>query len=263
MKSLWPVLRSAARWIVSAIHFFILAPTLVIIGIFLDPREHDWLQRSFCRRIAWLAGANVQARRAPGFDPQRSSFFVANHVNLFDPFVLYCAIPQFVRGWELESHFKIPAYGWLMKRFGNVPVPDTTRSSDLKRLWRMTKDALDRGTSLIVFPEARRTRDGRVGEFKDGVFRMALQLGIPIVPVSIVGSFEHHRTGNWMLWPSTITVHLHDTIVTAGLSKKDAAALRDRVEQIVSAPVEEQLLRSQEHAQGPLSDDSVSAGKCL
>jgi 1-acyl-sn-glycerol-3-phosphate acyltransferase len=127
----------------------------------------------------------------------------------------------------------------------------------------MTKDALDRGTSLIVFPEARRTRDGRVGEFKDGVFRMALQLGIPIVPVSIVGSFEHHRTGNWMLWPSTITVHLHDTIVTAGLSKKDAAALRDRVEQIVSAPVEEQLLRSQEHAQGPLSDDSVSAGKCL
>lgn len=238
MKNFWSVVRSAALWVVSIVHFFVMAPTLVILGIFLDPRKHDWLQRSFCRRIVWLAGAKVEARRSSGFDPQRPSFFVANHVNLFDPFVLYCAIPQFVRGWELESHFKIPAYGWLMKRFGNVPVPDTMRSSDLKRLWRLTKEALERGTSLIVFPEARRTRDGHVGDFKEGVFRMALQLGIPIVPVSIAGSFEHHRTGNWLLRPSTITVRLHDTIDTRKLAKNDAAGLRRRVEQMVSASVE-------------------------
>lgn len=261
MKRLWLVLRSAVLWVFSVIHFFIMAPTLVVIGIFLDPREHDWLQRAFCRRIVWLAGANVETRMSSGFDPQRASFFVTNHVNLFDPFVLYCAIPQFVRGWELESHFRIPAYGWLMKRFGNVPVPDKMRPSDLKRLWRLTKDSLERGTSLIVFPEARRSRDGDVGEFKDGVFRIALQLGIPIVPVSIVGSFEHHRTGNWMLWPTTITVHLHDTIDTASLPKKDVAALRTRVEAIVSAPVQERLSKSQEGATTPGSDDPDSPGK--
>lgn len=236
MRNLWPVVRSAALWTVSAIHFFITAPVLVLLGVFLNPRKHDWLQRAFCRRIVRLAGARVETHCSRGFDPRPSSFFVVNHVNLFDPFVLYCAIPQFVRGWELESHFKIPAYGWLMKRFGNVPVPDTIRPSDLKRLWRMTRDALERGTSLIVFPEARRTRDGHVGDFKDGVFRMALQLGVPIVPVSIVGSFEHHRTGNWMLWPSTITVYIHDTIETANLSKTDVASLRDRVYRAVSTP---------------------------
>src|SRR6202158_4322417 len=263
MKGALLVLRSAMLWILSLLHFFISAPVLVFLNIFLDMRKHDWLQRAFSRRIVFLSGARVEVVRSPGFDPKRTCFFMVNHVNLFDPFMLYCAIPQYVRGWELESHFKIPAYGWLMKRFGNVPVPDTIRPSDLKRLWRMTKDALGRGTSLIVFPEARRTRDGHVGEFKDGVFRIALQLGIPIVPVSIVGSFTHHRTGNWMLWPSTITVHLHDTIVTAGLSKKDSAALRDRVEQIVSGPVEQQLVKSAEHPQGQVSDDSVSAGKCL
>jgi 1-acyl-sn-glycerol-3-phosphate acyltransferase len=230
--------------VLSIAHFFIVAPMLVFLGIFLDPRKHDWLQRAFCRRIVWLAGAKVMALRSPGFDPQRPSFFVANHVNLFDPFVLYCAIPQFVRGWELESHFKIPAYGWLMKRFGNVPVPDNMRPSDLKRLWRLTKDALERGTSLIVFPEARRTRDGHVGDFKDGVFRMAHHLGIPIVPVSITGSFQHHRTGNWMLRPATITVHLHDTIDTTSLSKNDVATLREQVEKIVSTPVEQDLQKS-------------------
>jgi len=238
MKRAWLAFRSAVLWVFSGVHFFIAAPSLVALGIFLDPRKHDWLQRTFCRRIAFLAGVRVEVRRAPGFDPQRTSFFMVNHVNLFDPFILYCAIPQYVRGWELESHFKIPAYGWLMKRFGNVPVPDVRRPSDLKRMWRLTQDAVDGGTSLIIFPEAKRTRNGRVGEFQDGGFRVAQQLGISIVPVSLVGSYQHHRTGHWMLWPAVVTVYLHDTIDTRGLSKDQVPALRERVREIIAGPVE-------------------------
>jgi 1-acyl-sn-glycerol-3-phosphate acyltransferase len=241
MKRTLFALRSALLWFLSILHFFFVAPTLVLLGIFLDSRKHDWLQRGFCRRIAFLSGARVEVRRSPGFDPHRTSFFMVNHVNLFDPFILYCAIPQHVRGWELESHFKIPAYGWLMKRFGNVPVPDVRRPSDLKRMWRLTQDAIVRGTSLIIFPEAKRTRDGHVGKFQDGGFRVAQQLGVPIVPVSLVGSFQHLRTGHWMLWPATVTVYLHDTIETNGLSKENVPALRDRVREIISAPLEASL----------------------
>ena len=237
MKRGWLALRAAFLWVLSGLHFFAVAPTLVFLGIFLDPHKHDWLQRSFCRRIAYLSGARLEVVRSPGFDPQRTCFFMVNHVNLFDPFMLYCAIPQYVRGWELESHFKIPAYGWLMKRFGNVPVPDVRRPSDLKRMWRLTQDAIDGGTSLIIFPEAKRTRDGHVDLFEEGGFRVAQQLGIPIVPVSLVGSIKHHRTGHWMLWPATVTVHLHDTIDTKGMTKKDVAGLRERVREIISAPV--------------------------
>jgi 1-acyl-sn-glycerol-3-phosphate acyltransferase len=237
MKRGWLALRAAFLWVLSGLHFFAVAPTLVFLGIFLDPHKHDWLQRSFCRRIAYLSGARLEVVRSPGFDPQRTCFFMVNHVNLFDPFMLYCAIPQYVRGWELESHFKIPAYGWLMKRFGNVPVPDVRRPSDLKRMWRLTQDAIDGGTSLIIFPEAKRTRDGHVDVFEEGGFRVAQQLGIPIVPVSLVGSIKHHRTGHWMLWPATVTVHLHDTIDTKGMTKKDVAGLRERVREIISAPV--------------------------
>jgi 1-acyl-sn-glycerol-3-phosphate acyltransferase len=238
MKRALLAVRSVYLWFLSILHFFIAAPTLVFLAIFLDPRKHDWLQRDFCRRIAFFSGARVEVHCSAGFDPQRTSFFMVNHVNLFDPFILYCAIPQLVRGWELESHFKIPAYGWLMKRFGNVPVPDVRRPSDLKRMWRLTQDAVNGGTSLIIFPEAKRTRDGHLSEFQDGGFRVAQQLGVPIVPVSLVGSFQHHRTGHWMLWPATVTVHLHDTIDTEGLSKDAVPALRDRVREIISAPIE-------------------------
>jgi len=241
MKKGRSALRSVFLWIISGLHFFLAVPVLVFLSIFLDPRKHDWLQRGLCRRIAFLSGARVEARCARGFDPHRTCFFFSNHVNLFDPFMLYCAIPQFVRGWELESHFRIPAYGWLMKRFGNVPVPDVRRPSDLKRMWRLTQEAIDSGTSLVIFPEAKRTRDGHVNEFQDGGFRVAQQLGVPIVPVSIVGSFQHFRTGNWMLWPGKVTVYLHDTIETKGLTKEDVPALRARVREIISAPVEESL----------------------
>jgi 1-acyl-sn-glycerol-3-phosphate acyltransferase len=241
MRRVWLAIRSALLWAVSLLHFSIAVPVLIGLAIFLDPQKHDWLQRSLCRRIMFFSGAKLRVQRAPGFDAQRTSFFISNHVNFFDPFVLYCAIPQFVRGWELESHFEIPVYGWLMKRFGNVPVPDVRRPSDLKRMWRLTQDAINGGTSLIVFPEAKRTRDGRVDEFQDGVFRVAQQLGAPIVPVSIVGAIRHHRTGHWMFWPATITVLLHDTIDPQGLTKEDVPALRDRVRDIITAPVDADL----------------------
>ncbi len=241
MRKLFLVLRSGVLWIVSCIHFFVVCSTLIFLGIFIDPRKNDRPQRILCRNILRLAGVGFEVRRAPGFDPRRTSFFIVNHVNLFDPFVLYSAIPQFVRGLELESHFKIPVYGWMMKRFGNVPVPEESRPPDLKRMWRLTRAALDSGTSLAVFPEGSRTRDGRVGPFKDGVFRMARQFGYPIVPVSIIGSFEFNRKDSWMLRPSKIVVHLHDTIETKGLRKDEVEALRERVRGIISRPVDEAM----------------------
>jgi 1-acyl-sn-glycerol-3-phosphate acyltransferase len=241
MKRAWLTIRSTLLWVLSLLHFGISVPILVVLAFIFDPRKHDWLQRAFCRRIVFFAGASVKTVVSPGFDPKRTCIFISNHVNLFDPFVLYCAIPQFTRGWELESHFKIPIYGLLMKRFGNVPVPNVRRPSDLKRLWRLTKDAIDGGMSLIVFPEGKRTRNGRVDQFEPGAFRLAQQLEIPLVPVSIVGSFQHHATGKWMFWPSEITVHLHDTIDLSNMAKEEVPALRDKVHSIVTAPVDAAL----------------------
>ena len=241
MKRLRETLVSTFLWGMSWLHFLIVVPVLIALAVVLDPRKHDYLQRGLCRRIAFFSGARVVVKQSPGFDPARTSFFMVNHVNLFDPFILYCAIPQLVRGWELESHFRIPVYGWLMKRFGNVPVPSIRSPKDLKRLWRLTQEAINSGVSLIIFPEAKRTRDGHINEFEEGGFRLAQQLGVPIVPVSLVGSFHHLRTGHWLLRPATITVQIHDTIDTTGMSKEDIPALKQRVRNAIAPPVEASL----------------------
>lgn len=241
MKNLWSTLRSAALWAISGIHFGVVCTFLVFLGIFVDPRKNDWPQRVFFRNILRLAGVRFQVHRAPGFDPQRTSIFVCNHVNIFDPFVIYSAIPQFVRGFELESHFKVPIYGWMMGRFGNVPVPDAPSRESLEIMTKRAKHALDSGISLIAFPEGSRTRDGHVQEFKKGIFRIAQQFGIPIVPMSIDGSYEFFQTGNWKLYAGKITVYMHDTIDTSQIDRTGIDALRQRVQEIVAAPVEESL----------------------
>ena len=249
MRKVYFALRSIVIWAISIIHFFPVCTFLVILGIFIDPRKNDKPQRWLFRNILRIAGVDFEVKYLPGFDRERTGFFVCNHVDIWDAFIIYSAIPQFVRGLELESHFKVPAYGWMMKRFGNIPVPPEGNLTAYKKLMKTTKESLDQGVSLIVFAEGTRTLDGRVGPFSVGVFRMAIQFGYPITPMSIVGAFEFSHKGSWLLYPSKITVYLHETIYTKGLSKDDADHLMNRVHEIVSRPLEEYYsLRSSHEA---------------
>ena len=245
MKQAYLTVRSLLLWAISGMHFAVICSFLVLLSIFIDPRKNDWPQRAFFRNIIRLAGARFEVKRSPGFDPSRTSIFICNHVNLFDAFVIYSAIPQFVRGFELESHFHYPIYGWMMGRFGNVPVPDAPSRDGFEAMTKRAKAALDSGISLIAFPEAGRTRDGHVQPFKKGIFNIAQKFGVPVVPMSVVGSYEFFQTGNWMLYPGKITVYLHDTIDTASVSRTEIESLRQRVQEIAALPVEEDLRRKQ------------------
>jgi len=102
MRKSYLAVRSAILWAISGIHFAVVCTFLIFLAIFIDPRKNDLPQRIFFRNILRLAGARFEVRRSPGFDPNRTSLFICNHVNLFDPFVIYSAIPQFLRGFELE-----------------------------------------------------------------------------------------------------------------------------------------------------------------
>jgi 1-acyl-sn-glycerol-3-phosphate acyltransferase len=244
MRKAYLTIRSAILWAISGMHFAVVCTFLIVLAIFVDPRRNDLPQRLFFRNIMRLAGARLEIHRAPGFDAAKTSLFICNHVNLFDPFVIYSAIPQFLRGFELESHFKIPVYGWMMERFGNIPVPDAPSREGLETMRERAKAAFDSGISLIAFAEGSRTRDGHVQEFKKGIFGLAQKFGIPIVPVSVVGSYQFFQTGNWMLFPRKITVYLHDTIETKDIGRSEVDDLRQRVQDIVAKPVEDDLLQN-------------------
>lgn len=241
MSNLYHTARSLLLWTLGFVHLGIGVPCFLLLGTILGYRRVDWLLNFGSRNVIRLAGARMKCLRSPGFDPTRTSIFVANHVNVFDAFLIKAAIPQHLRGLELESHFKVPFYGWLSKYAGNVPMGDEHKPGDVKRAFRLVKQALDSGVSIMVFAEGSRTRTGRVGPFQKGVFVMARQFKYPIVPVSIVGAYSWKRLDDWRLQPVTVTVMLHDTIETADLTKKDLPALRDRVWETVARPVHADL----------------------
>ena len=238
MNRAWLAVRSVAVWTIGLVHFAVGCSLFAIATFFIDARRYDGAMRTFSRNIFRLAGVGFRVDRAAGFDATRTSLFVANHIDLLDAFIIYASVPQLVRGIELESHFRIPFYGWLMKAVGNVGVPRDERPDSYRRLVADTRRTLDRGLSLAVFPEGTRTRTGLVGPFHVGFFRLAIRRGCPIVPVSIVGAYEFSRKGSWLMRPSTIVVHLHDTIDTSGLTRADAEALMTRTRRIVSGPVD-------------------------
>jgi 1-acyl-sn-glycerol-3-phosphate acyltransferase len=241
MRKAWLTVRALVLWAISGIHFAVVCTFLIAMGTFIDTRKHDWPQRLFFRNILRLIGVKFEVRRSRGFDPQRTCIFISNHVNIFDPFVVYSAIPQFVRGFELGTHFEIPIYGWLMGRFGNIAVPDTPSREGLAKMTRLAKEALDSGVSLVAFAEGGRTRDGHMRPFKKGIFSLAQKFGVPIVPMSIVGSFQFFQTGKWMIYPGKVTVYLHDTIDISNIGRGEIDELRQRVQDIVAAPVEESM----------------------
>ncbi|MGB5195256.1 MAG: lysophospholipid acyltransferase family protein, partial [Polyangiales bacterium] len=152
--------------------------------------------------------------------------------------VLYTATPHFKQGIELETHFDYPFYGWFMKARGTIPVPKD-RQGALEALRIAVRAEVDKGHSVLGFPEGHRTSTGRVGTFYDGIFRIAIELGVPVVPVAVTGLYDVLHKGSLVIRPgNVITVFVEQPILTEGLSEGDVGPLRDQVRGVISGRVD-------------------------
>jgi 1-acyl-sn-glycerol-3-phosphate acyltransferase len=149
----------------------------------LGPRRIQWLERLYTRGQVALTGSRWRAVVHPAIDPARSYAFFQNHVNHLDHCTMYCATPHFKQGVELADHFRYPIYGAFMRSRGTIPVARDSLP-ELRALITRMRAEIEQGGSLLIFPEGTRTTTGHLGAFQPGVFRIAVQLGIPIVPVT-------------------------------------------------------------------------------
>jgi 1-acyl-sn-glycerol-3-phosphate acyltransferase len=187
------------------------------------------------RLLLWTAGITVE-RRGVVPDDGSSCIFVANHSSHYDTPILFTALPRQLRIIAKATLRHVPFVGWHLSRAGHLLIDRKNPGAGvLKRMQRMTRQ----GASLIVYPEGARTRDGRVGKFKGGVFLLAIDTGWPIVPVTVSGSRVVMPRGRLMVCPATVRVTVHDAIPTAGMARDEARALAERVREIVgTGPVE-------------------------
>jgi 1-acyl-sn-glycerol-3-phosphate acyltransferase len=187
------------------------------------PQLNRWAARLMAP-VTNLAYSRFRVIYDPGFDPTRASVFCQNHVNFMDAHVACRVIPGPFCGLMLASHFKIPAYGWIMRITNGIPVP-SGRGGRTAALMTAASDRISRGMSILVFPEAHRTRDGHVQPFKHGVFFMARDAGAPVVPIAVHGAYEVNHKGTWLFTRGPVTVWIGPQVETEGLDDEALAVV--------------------------------------
>ncbi len=221
-------------WLIPAISVYTMvlgALSLTSMAVDSRGRLAHWCARTWARLILVTTGVRTSARGVDHVDPSAPYVFVSNHQSIYDIPVLFVALPLQLRIIAKASLGRFPVLGWHLRWTGHLLV-DRTRAGvgTLKQVGRMMR----RGHSLIVFPEGTRSTDGRVGRFRRGLFLLAIEAGLPVVPVAVSGTRHVMRKGMLTTRPGKVALVVHSPLRTDNLSRADAPALAERVHGIIA-----------------------------
>ena len=177
-----------------------------------------------------LVGVKVEVVGLEKLDWRRTYIFMCNHVSNLDPPIVIPVMPRRTSVLVKKELFRVPILGWGMRLASLVPVDRSNREAAIASL-RFAAQVLRSGVNLTVWPEGTRSRDGRLLPFKKGPFHLAMETGIAIVPITLVGTHEIWRKGEFAIHPGTATVVFHGPIDPAAFSNQEnlMEAVRERI----------------------------------
>jgi 1-acyl-sn-glycerol-3-phosphate acyltransferase len=173
-------------------------------------------------------------------DASRPHLFVANHRSMADVFLL-CLLPWEMKFLSKRSVFRIPLLGWQMRTAGDIPISRGEKDSAKDALEQMRRRLLG-GSSVVVFPEGTRSADGSLAPFREGAFRLAIDLGVDIVPLAIRGTESALPKHSLVFRPTKASVTVLPSISTAGLGAGDAPRLAERVRGEIARCLESRVI---------------------
>ena len=162
---------------------------------------------------------------------------VSNHESFADMFLI-SHLPWEMKWMSKEDFFKYPLVGWLMRMSADIKLIRGSKQSIVSAM-KGAEDRLAKNVSVMIFPEGTRSADGKLGQFKDGAFRLAIETGHPILPLAVHGTHEAIRKGDWRFGVTRAEVRVLDPISVEGLGSDDIEGLRERTRAIIAAAVTE------------------------
>jgi len=168
-------------------------------------------------------------------DGRRPYVVVANHSSFTDVFLL-ATLPWEMKFLSKKSIFRIPLLGWQMTIAGDVPIVRGDKGS-VRQAIRQLRERLDRRLSVLFFPEGTRSAGGMLGEFREGAFRLAIEAGVEVLPLAIVGAAGSLPKHSFIFQPAAATLVVLAPEPTAGLSATDAPQLAERVRQRIAETI--------------------------
>jgi 1-acyl-sn-glycerol-3-phosphate acyltransferase len=230
----WPKFRTLF-WFIPLVTVYTVvcgAISLVLAAIFRSGGPSHRIASRWAWLILKTCRVHVEVEGQENLCPGGTYVLASNHQSLFDTAILFAHLPLSFRILYKKSLNRIPFLGWHLFLSGHIGVE---RENPVKARESLDHAAerIRRGTSVVVFPEGTRSYDGVMRAFRKGSFRLALKAATPIVPLTIDGSHLVMRRGRVTVYPGKVKLTIGEPIPVDGLSEADAAALSERVRDVV------------------------------
>lgn len=240
MRTLLAPFRTVLTLATGLIATLIAAPIVIVIARInptspaIERIAHGWSR-------LWLitSGSSIEVRGQELVDRTRSHIVVANHLSVLDIMACFIAVPLPIRFLAKKELFKVPVLAPAMRAIGIVEVDRGARSAIHEQVNQQARDLVASGRSVIIYPEGTRSRTGELRAFKKGAFTMAIAGSIPVLPVTIAGTYEAWPPGRMWVRGGPIKVVIDEPIETSGLSREDTSTLAEQARNIIEKRYEE------------------------
>lgn len=199
---------------------------------FIHKVQEIW-SRSFFR----LLFIPVEIEGLEHIEPGKSYVFVSNHQSMFDVWLIFGWLPVIFK-WMMKKEIRrIPLVGTALVAGGHIFVDRTNPRAALKSM-EAIKAQLKDGACTVIFPEGTRTKTGKMGPFKRGAFQIALDLGLPVVPISLSGCMKVMRSGSWAIHRHPVKLYVGEPILLGNPSREEQAEVIQKVHDAVESHIE-------------------------
>ena len=202
-------------------------------------RLQHYCMRRWSKDNLWLSRARVEIVGMEHIDPARPQIFAANHSGLHDILSLAAHLPVQFRWVAKKSLFNVPFMGWHMRRSGYIPI-DRENPREAARSIIEAARMIQGGVNAIAFPEGTRSRTGDIGQFRSGALALALRAGVPLVPITLEGSYRVIMPKTLQVNPGTIIrIKIDKPIDLSSYDKSDRHGLMEELSGIMRRNLEE------------------------
>jgi 1-acyl-sn-glycerol-3-phosphate acyltransferase len=226
------MLRTIGVYVVVAFFILMLGPLLLLWSLISGSTDVLYSIGIFGAKTAlFMAGVRISVTGRENIPAGKAVVFMPNHQSNCDPPAVAAVLPP-VLIMAKKEFFRVPVLGTGMRMRGFIPVDRTNRERAFGAVDKAV-EALKGGYSFLAFPEGTRSKTGRLQAFKKGVFVMAIKAGAPIVPISISGTRQIMRKGDFRIHPGPVRITIHGAVATAGCGITDRARIAGQVRQAI------------------------------
>jgi len=231
------MIRSTLVYLFVGLYILVVAPLAMLWTLVTRDSRLIYILARFCIRTAgWIGRVQVLVFGQEKILPGKTYVFLSNHLGNFDGPVLCHVVPRDMKALIKKEMMRIPIFSLVLKQVQFVPIERLNPKKAHEEI-EIGAGLLREGKSFFAFPEGTRSRNGRLGEFKKGVFIMAIKAQAPVIPVTILGSNKIQPPGQFRIRPGIIQVIFHDAISTEGMDLED----RNRLVQLTRDAIASKL----------------------